>query len=242
MTPVASNANPRIAVVEDEPDLRASMVDFLQVCGYPVWAAASGEEFFATLAERPVDVVVLDIQLPGQDGFAIAEQLHRQSSLGIVIVSARDAIDDRLTGLEKGADVYLVKPVDMRELLANIHSVHRRLSRQAAAADSPAPPWALNLKDWTLTDPKSRTLSLTPKEYLLMRTLVEAKGEMVSKAQLAMVLGGNRGPGAVDNHAMDVLIARLRKKCQDQIQTALPLRTVTGLGFMLTEAAVTVEG
>jgi DNA-binding response OmpR family regulator len=229
---------PQVAVVEDEPDLRASMVDFLRACRYPVWAASCGEEFFRILPDSPVDVVVLDIQLPGEDGFAIAERLRARIDMGIIIASAREQLSDRLTGLNSGADVYLVKPVDLRELVANIQSVFRRLNRNSNDSAEPASaPWVLDMQDWMLQASDGGSLSLSPKEFLMVRTLVEGNGEVVSKARIAGVLGGDRGAAGVDYHAIDVLIARLRKKCQEVLGCPLPIRTVTGIGFMLTVPA-----
>lgn len=228
---------PRVAVVEDEPDLRASMVDFLRACRIPVWGAACGEAFFRLLPDSPVDVVVLDVELPGEDGFTIAERLHAEHDVGIIIASARERVDDRLTGLESGADVYLVKPVDLRELMANIHSVFRRLHRNSNSLAAESAPWLLDTQDWHWQAPGGGRLPLTPKEFLVVRALVEADGEVVSKAQIAAALGGDRGATGVDYHAMDVLIGRLRKKCQEVLACPLPIRTVTGIGFVLTAPA-----
>ena len=229
---------PRVAVVEDEPDLRASMVDFLRACRYPVWAASCGEEFFRLLPDSPVDVVVLDIQLPGEDGFAIAEHLRARFDMGIIIASARERVSDRLTGLDSGADVYLVKPVDLRELVANIQSVFRRLNRNSNDTAEPASAsWRLDMQDWKLQAPDGGSLPLSPKEFLMVRTLLDGNGEVVSKARIAGVLGGDRGATGVDYHAIDVLMGRLRKKCQQVLGCSLPIRTVTGIGFMLTVPA-----
>lgn len=234
---------PRIAVVEDELDILESTVDFLRALGYPVWSASSGEAFFSQLPASPVDVVVLDVQLPGEDGFSVANRLHQEYQLGIVIVSARSTLDDRLTGLARGADVYLVKPLDLRELVANIESVYRRLGKGSTDAESAsvANSWLLDAQDWDLQTPGGGVLPLTPKEFLLVRALVDARGEVVSKARIASVLGGERGAGAVDFHAIDVLVARLRRKCQDSLGIPLPVRTVTGIGFVLTVAVNLVK-
>ncbi len=228
---------PRVAVVEDEPDLLACIVDFLQACGYPVWGATCSQEFFFQLSDSPVDIVVLDIELPGDDGFTIARQLHSIPNIGIVIASARDQINDRLTGLESGADVYLVKPVDLRELVANIQSVFRRVVKSERNSELEMSHWLLNMQDWTWCAPDARSLPLTPKEFLVVRTLVDANGEVVSKAQIAAVLSGGRSTAGVDYHSIDVLIARLRKKCLDVLGYPLPIRTVTATGFLLTAPA-----
>lgn len=127
MTPAALSAKPKVAVVEDDADLRDSTLDFLTALGYPVWGVGSGEALYQRLADDPVDVVVLDVELPGEDGFSIAGKLQGAADLAIVMVTGRGALDDRLTGLSSGADTYLVKPVNLRELAANIDAVARRL-------------------------------------------------------------------------------------------------------------------
>lgn len=118
--------NLRIAVVEDEVDLRDNMLDFLEDRGYDVWGVGNAADLYRQMLVRPVNVVILDVGLPGEDGFSIARHLRRMENLSLIIVSARSALDDRLTGLSCGADLYLTKPVDLRELEANIEAVVRR--------------------------------------------------------------------------------------------------------------------
>lgn len=117
----------RIAIVEDDLDLQQSMQECLHACGYKVWAAASAEEFYRRIQVEPVDLVILDIGLPGEDGLSVAQQLREIANLAVIIISGRVALEDRLAGLRAGATCYLTKPVNLDELLANIKAIVRRL-------------------------------------------------------------------------------------------------------------------
>lgn len=114
---------PRVAVVEDDDDLRDNLLYFLNAYGYPVWGAESGEAFFQRLVANEVDVLVLDVGLPGEDGLAIAQRAAQLRTMAVIILSGRDSENDRQTGLDSGADLYLVKPVDLREIRASIDEV-----------------------------------------------------------------------------------------------------------------------
>ena len=103
---------PRIAIIEDDPDLRDTMVDYLQSEGYPAWGVESAEFFYRRYAVEKIDIVIVDIGLPGEDGLSVTAHLHGLPELAVIIVSARGTLDDRLAGLRAGADRYLVKPVD----------------------------------------------------------------------------------------------------------------------------------
>lgn len=125
---------PRVAVVEDEDDLRDNMLYFLKAYGYPVWGVESGEALFQRLLADEADVLVLDIGLPGEDGFAVARRAAQLRSMAVIILSGRDAETDRLTGLDCGAGLYLIKPVDLRKLMASIDEVWQKLAQQAATS------------------------------------------------------------------------------------------------------------
>ena len=138
----------RIAIVEDDADLLLSTQEFLSAAGYQVWGASSAEIFFRRCAAEPVDIVLLDIGLPGEDCLSVAALLQANTRIAVIILSARDAIEDRLAGMRAGADRYLVKPVNLIELAANIDAVAKRLGIQAAPPTSapvtpPAPVPAL---------------------------------------------------------------------------------------------------
>jgi len=118
-------SQPRVAVIEDDDDLRGNLIYFLNAYGYPAWGAESGEAFFQRLPADEIDVLVLDVGLPGEDGFAIAQRAAQLRTMAVIILSGRDTEHDRQTGLDSGADLYLVKPVDLRAIRASIDEVWR---------------------------------------------------------------------------------------------------------------------
>jgi DNA-binding response OmpR family regulator len=231
-------AKPRVAVVEDESDLRDNIVRFLDARGYPCWGAESAEVFYREVAVRSTDVVVLDLGLPGEDGLKVAEHLAAAHHYGIVIVSARGTLDDRLTGLSAGADAYLVKPVDLREIAASVDAVWRRFGEKrvtpAALSNHIAPHWRLHRTHWTLSTPAGNTLPLTPTEYRFIRCLAESAGEPVAKEHLMIALGG--APDSYDYHRIESLVSRLRKKAQTVTGCDLPIKAIQSYGFVFSDS------
>ena len=158
-------------------------------------------------------VVVLDIGLPGEDGISAARHLHELPNLTVIIVSARDAMDDRLAGLKAGADRYLVKPVNLAELVANIEAVGRRPARPAHSSATgqiqeerpTAGLWRLAKHDWRLTGPDGKVLNLTAREFLLLKCLFEANGETVSRKEVADKIIGPRVYNSGER--LDVMLA-----------------------------------
>ncbi|MBY0333820.1 MAG: response regulator, partial [Acetobacteraceae bacterium] len=131
---MSSDAAAEIVVVDDEADLREAVAGYLARQGLSVRAAASGAELRALLAERPADAVILDIAMPGEDGLSVARSLRSQGDIGIVMLTAASEVVDRIVGLEVGADDYIAKPFDLRELLARLRAVLRRRAAARGAA------------------------------------------------------------------------------------------------------------
>ncbi|HZX33404.1 MAG TPA: response regulator transcription factor, partial [Rhodocyclaceae bacterium] len=249
---------PRIAIVEDEPDLRDNVLRFLAAKGYPAWGADSAESFYRQFAATGADIVVLDIGLPGEDGLSVTSHIAGRG-IGIVILSARGSLDDRLQGLEKGADLYLVKPVDLRELVAGIAALWRRIglaapeatpTRAPAAAPAPAATpapssatpnpqalqWRLDRASWSLISPEKVVVPLTPKEYAFLSRLVEKCGEPVPKAHIVLAFGGE--PDEFDFHRVEMLLSRLRRKGQQITGGHLPIKALPGFGLVFTAPCV----
>lgn len=236
----------RIAVVEDDSDLLDTMLEYLKAQGYPAWGVGSVEEFYRRFAVDAVEVVVLDIGLPGEDGISAARHLHELPDLTVIIVSARDAMEDRLAGLKAGADRYLVKPVNLAELVANIEAVGRRQARPVTSSATgriqEGKPkdgiWHLARQDWCLTGPDGKILHLTARELLLLKCLFEANGETVSKRAIADKIIGPRIFNS--DERLDVMLARLRKKCLTILGQPLPVKAVHHVGYAFT-APVVIE-
>ena len=238
------NPKVRIALVEDDRDLRQSTEEYLAHAGYSAWGAGSAEAFYRRFTADPVDVVVLDIGLPGEDGLGVAALLKSNPNVAIIILSARDGLDDRLSGLRAGADRYLIKPVNLAELAANIDAVAKRqvLPNTRPTLELPRPvldhttsQWSLNLQNWLLTAPSGQPLQLTAREFALLHRLIKVQGQAVQKKELAGEIFGPRIANATDR--LNVLITRLRKKAETKLSEPLPVKTAHQIGYAFTAPA-----
>ena len=170
---------------------------------------------------------MLDLGLPVEDGLVIAHRLRQQQpGLGIVILTARGSLDDRLAGLEEGADAYLVKPIDMRELVATLHSVRRR---QTAAA-SPSEAWSLTPDTLSIRSPAGDAIALTATEMDLLKCLAAAAPEPVSREALAAAMGHPEPD--FDYRRLEVAFSRLRKKIETATAGESPIRAARGRGYV----------
>lgn len=223
-----------IVVVEDDPDLCGSIVRYLSLVGMTVKRAGSGIELDAVLADFTPDLLVLDVNLPGEDGFSIASRLRAHSKVGIVMLTARGQLDDRVLGLTAGADAYLVKPVQFRELEAVIHSLTRRL-REGVPEEKPeiredGRNWGFDSASWSLITPKGHQVPLTNAEYRVLRTLTSEPGASVTRDEIAASLG--KTVGGYDDRSIDAVMARLRRKVNLATGENLPIRAVRSIGYV----------
>ena len=234
----------RIAVVEDEAPLRADLVEYLSACGHDVVGCADGKELDRALDERSVEIIILDINLPGEGGFSIAGRLRSHSDVGIIMLTARGLNVDRVVGLEVGADVYMVKPVELRELEAQVRTLARRMraTPQAPCAAEPrhaseaAPPpptvateWIYDQLTWTLISPEGKSIKLTGNERVFVSLLVTRPGEPVSRDEIFKALG-KRGWDPADR-SVDSMVRRLRAKGDQAYGRPLPIESVHSVGY-----------
>ncbi len=224
----------RVLLVEDEPKLARAIAHGLGAEGYEVEVAASGEDGFFRLARGTFDVLILDWMLPGRSGLEILEALRAgKRTTPVLMLTARDAVEDRVRGLEAGADDYLVKPFAFAELLARL----RALLRRGAAA----PELRLQLADLELdllsrrVTRGSHELDLTAQEHQLLRYLLENAGQVVSRQMLAQDVWKESVRATPLDNVIDVQMGRLRRKL-DLPGLAPLLHTVRGVGFVLREA------
>jgi two-component system OmpR family response regulator len=224
----------RIAIVEDEASLRADVVEYLSACGHDTVGCSDGGALDQALAQRPADIVILDVNLPGEDGFSIAKRLRDHSEIGIIMLTARNVGIDRVVGLEIGADVYLVKPVELRELEAQIRTLARRLKLSAPCAPA-APPksassaWSYDVVGWMVIAPDGACVKLTANERVFMSLLVEQPGEPVSRDEIFRALGKRKWDPS--DRSVDSMVRRLRAKAADVLGTDLPIEAVHGTGY-----------
>jgi len=221
----------RVGLIEDNADYRTEVVFHLRRAGLEIVLESDGIGIDAQLANCPCDLLVLDLGLPVEDGLVIARRLRQQrTGLGIVMLTARGSLDDRLTGLEEGADAYLVKPVDMRELVATLHSVQRRLTTNASTPSVIGKHWDLNPRTLTLTSPEGRPIKISVNEVELLKQLGAACGATVSRRKLAQALGYPNPD--FDDRRLEVAISRLRQKIEAVEPDSAVIRAAWGQGYL----------
>ena len=222
---------PRVMVVDDDPDVRTSLARGLRLSGFEVAVAADGPQALRGLAVDGADAVVLDVNMPGMDGVEVVTRLRAgRDDTPVCVLSARDTVDDRITGLEAGADDYLVKPFDLAELVARLRALLRR--RAAAATGSP------EVRVGPLrVDPAGRQVSiggreveLTRREFDLLAVLAENHGVVLSRTRLLDLVWGYDFD--VDTNVVDVFVGYLRRKLEAGGEGRV-VHTVRGIGFVL---------
>ncbi|MDP1524479.1 MAG: response regulator transcription factor [Rhodocyclaceae bacterium] len=217
----------RVGLIEDNLDFRAEVAFHLRRNGFAIALESDGSGIDAQLADRPCDLLVLDLGLPVEDGLVIARRLRRQQPwLGIVMLTARGSLDDRLAGFEEGADAYLIKPIDMRELVATLHSVQRRLAVPALTTES----WSLTPDTLSIGSPAGVAIALTATEMDLLKCLAAAAPEPVSREALAAAMGHTEPD--FDYRRLEVAFSRLRKKIETATAGESPIRAARGRGYV----------
>ncbi len=224
-----------ILVVDDDPGIRELVSGYLTLNGYDVATAADAKSMERALAERAADLVVLDVMLPGEDGLSICRRLSRPGGPALIMLSAMGEETDRIVGLELGADDYLAKPCNPRELLARIRAVLRRRSEhvddhEALAAACEFSGWRLDLVRHELRSPQGVFVNLTSGEFSLLRAFVERPLRVLTRDQLLEMA---RGPDSdAFDRAIDVQISRLRRKLENGGEGDELIRTVRNEGYL----------
>ena len=220
----------RILVVEDEPKLAAAIREGLETQQYEVTLAHTGEEGFYAAEMNPFDLLIFDVMLPNRDGIEIVTSLRRRAvRTPVLLLTAKDGIDDRVRGLDAGADDYLVKPFAFPELLARIRALTRRGAAEVESSLSVGD-LQMDLRRRVVTR-ASRPIELTPREFDLLEYLLRNEGCVVSREMLARDVWQIQTSTALDN-VIDVQVGRLRRKLDDAFERKL-LHTVRGVGFVL---------
>lgn len=223
---------PLVYIVDDDGDFREEMVFGLSRLGLNVRGFHDAAALYRAYAALPSDIVILDIGLEGEDGLSIATHLRSSQSVGIIMATARGSIDDRVDGLNTGADAYLVKPIDVRELAATVVALNDRINRSKASAPPSVPQWALVEAGWVLTDGLGHRLRLTTSEQRFLERLFLERGKTVERRALVEALGAD----VYDfNYAhLDTIASRLRRRAQ-KCDMLLPLHAIRGQGFAFAE-------
>ena len=226
-----------ILIVDDDAETRSLLREYLQKQGYRVSAAADGKALRAALATSRPDLIVLDVMLPGEDGLQLCRDLRARSNLPVIMLTARGEETDRIVGLEMGADDYLAKPFNPRELLARIKSVLRR-SRSLPGNLEPEAARALRFAGWTLdvstrnlTAPDAVVVPLSGAEFRLLRTFLQHPNRVLTRDQLIELMRP-RDAGPFDR-AIDVQVSRLRQRLREDAREPQIIKTVRGEGYVL---------
>ncbi|MCH8499639.1 MAG: response regulator transcription factor [Marinobacter sp.] len=221
----------RVLITEDSFDLQVEMVDFLNLSGFYAEGANSIAAMKEKLNAADWQILLLDLNLPDGDGVEAAQWVRAQHGLntGIVMVTARGQVDDRIRGIRSGADAYLVKPVDLQELVAVITNLASRIPTNTSAANTG---WLLDTQRFLLITPGARETSLTAAECEILRALMHRPQSPLSREQLCRVLP----PCGDEYHTrrLDSLISRLRTKVENNTREELPLKTFRNKGYAFT--------
>jgi len=224
----------KVLIVDDDADIRRVLTEYLGSHDYEVTAVASGDAMRSALQAAVPDVVLLDLGLPGEDGLTLARFLRERYSVGIIIITGASETVDRIVGLEVGADDYIGKPFDPRELRARIKSVLRRLQPQAAPAGQnsrvPVGRCTLDMAARQMFDRDGTEVQITAMEFELLKAFVDHPNQVLSRDRL-LTLTRNREWEPFDR-SIDIRITRLRRKVEDDPENPRSIRTVRGAGYM----------
>jgi two-component system phosphate regulon response regulator OmpR len=235
----------RLIVVDDEPDIRRMLAEYLGKQGFVVRTAASGAELDAQIALELPDMLILDINMPGEDGFSIARRMRAQSDVPILMLTAADDVVDRVVGLEMGADDYLTKPFDLRELRARVRTVLRRVGETPPPAPAPerVPELkadrtryvrfgrvTLDLQAHCLVGGDGTEQTLTATEFDLLEAFARNPNRVLSRDRL-LDLTHARAADVFDR-SIDIRITRIRRKIEDDPARPRIIKTVRGAGYV----------
>lgn len=239
------DTNTHILVVDDDRDIRTLLAEYLDSNGLRTLTATNGSEMRRVLEESRVDLIVLDLTLPGEDGLTLCRNLRATSSVPVIMLTARGEPLDRILGLEMGADDYLAKPFEPRELFARIRSVLRRtqaLPPNMAQPDVAAmrfAGWTLDLTARHLVNQDGVVVALSGAEFRLLKVFLDHPNRVLNRDQLLELTQGRESDPF--DRSVDIQISRLRQKLGDDARTPTIIKTVRNEGYVLA-TTVTTEG
>ncbi|GGC86509.1 response regulator [Chelatococcus reniformis] len=223
----------RLGIVDDDASIRETLAGFLEAEGYHVRGAADAVGLERMMRTEPLDLVLLDIRLPGTDGLTLTRSLREKSELGIILITGRNDKVDRILGLEYGADDYIAKPIDERELLPRVRNLLRRVSHSRLAS----PTQTLHFDRYTMdmgrravTDDGGQPVSLTTAEFDLLSVFVRNSGQVMSRERLIAAASHRRWDPF--DRTIDTLVRRLRRKLEANPERPSLITTVHGAGYL----------
>ncbi len=228
-----------ILVVDDDPDIRDELQEYLTGHGFRVSTAEGGAAMHAVLDKEPVDLIIMDLRMPGESGLSLTSSVRKTSKAGVIILTGTGDDVDRVVGLEIGADDYLAKPCNLRELLARVRSVLRRIQGGSDTLEVEAEVlqfagWTLDLSERRLTSPDSAEVPLTTGEFNMLEAFVTRPKRVLNRDQiLDLTQGRDWSPF---DRSIDNLISRLRQKIEADPKNPQIIKTVRGVGYLFTPA------
>jgi two-component system, OmpR family, response regulator len=234
-------AMPHLLIVDDDEDIRSLLTEFFQRHAHTVTVAGDGKAMFAALERHPIDLVILDVMLQNEDGFSLCQRLRGASRVPIIMLTAMSDHTDRVVGLEVGADDYVTKPFDQRELLARVKAVLRRTAETAPSRPQKETrpklffgKWCLDLARRELLSENDTLVFLTSGEFDLLLAFVEHPQRVLTRDQLLDSRGLSPTYDEPYDRAIDVLVSRLRRKLEDDPRNPSVIRTIRNGGYMFT--------
>lgn len=221
----------KTVLVDDDEEYLASMKALLESEDFESFAFNSFQKMGNELHDLEPDILILDINLPNESAFEFIPLIRQKTSAGIIMVSGNRSLEYRVTALEKGADAYLIKPIDIRELKALINSLFHRLNPEQNNA------WRLNQKSWRLHSPSGAEHKLTASEFNFLREFIGTNGEIIKKDLLLSAVG--KAGTLYDEGSLHVMLSRLRKKSSNT-QYPLPIRAIRNVGYSFYEELVVI--
>lgn len=232
----------KIAVVEDEPGLRRDLVEFLSGRSFDVTGVGDAAELYRLMAVECPDLILLDIRLPGESGLEIARRLRQRNDLRVVILTSQCSDEERVEGLNAGADAYLDKHTSLAVIEATCRSVLRRAARPGhhiteamPAAHSDSPAWRLDTLAWLLSAPNGRSLKLTHAEHAFLATLLRRPGQPIGRPEILAEMG--KADTVINRRNLDSCARRIRRKIAAATSCELPLESSYGFGYVFQGAA-----
>ena len=224
-----------ILVVDDDVVICNILDRYLTAAGYRVKTAANGEEMYRCIKLQPPDLILLDLKMPGKHGLELARELRKESDMGIIILTGSDETVDKIVGLEVGADDYVSKPFDERELLARVRSVLRRVLQTVDTTDKSVARfsgWTLDLVAHELKSPVGDEVRLTSYEFQLLATLVKSPNRVFNRDQIMESITGR--DWIPSDRSIDVMVGKLRKKIEEDPHKPIFIKTIRGTGYKFT--------
>ena len=230
----------KILIVDDDHRLARLLSRYLEQGDYETACANDGDSMHKLLSDESFDLILLDIMMPGKDGLTLAQEVRNSSDIPFIFLSAKADINDKVNGLEIGADDYITKPFEEKELLARIHSVLRRSAsshkQRSKKSQAVFAGWKFNLLDQTLSSPEGEQIEITSSEYQLLAAMVNKPYVAISRDRILSIISGRKWT-PLDRSA-DMAISKLRKKLETNPDSPALIRTVRNKGYQL---AATVE-